>query len=123
MNYNYEGLPSFKNIQRLPLRRQKPASTTNKIGISKVSGRFKGVRTQQGKTWEFLTGWLDGDAVEAWVAAINHSTFEVKINNVWTQFNTSEDSEVTQEFQEDYPLIETTVRLEETAKASSNKLV
>ena len=123
LNYNYETLTSFKNILRIPLIQRKPLTPKTQIGISKVTGRFKSVRNQLGKSWEFVTGWFDGDAAEAWCSALIHGTFEIKIDNVWTQFNLGEESEVTQEFQEDYPLIETSVRLEETAKASSNKTV
>ena len=124
LNYGYSNLSSsFYNTLRIPLKKERSNQVSNKIGHPNIDGSFKTVRNTLGKTWEFVTGWFNDALHEAFNAAMNHSSFQVYIDGEWKTFLFSDDSSYATDFQEDYPLIEGLVRLQEADKASSNKTV
>ena len=75
------------------------------------------------KTVKFIASWLDEAAHEAWEIATIHSTLELWRNNDWVEYLRSESENYEAEFQEDYPLIEAGITLEEVGYASTNKAV
>ena len=122
-NYNYVTLASFKNIQRIKLKRLKGRPLTNSTGFDRVGAAFKLVRSTSSQIWEFTTGWFDSDSHEAFNSATIHTTFEVFIDGNWIQHNRTDSSDYSTPFEEDYPLIQGIIELEQTNKASSNKAV
>jgi len=123
LNYNYVTLSSFKNIQRIKLKRLKGVPVTNTTGFDRVGAGFQVVRSTLTKVWEFVTGWFDSDSHEAFNAATIHTTFEVFIDGNWVQHNRTDSSDYSTPFEEDYPLVQGVIELEQTNKASSNKAI
>jgi len=121
-NFNYEILTSFYNTIRVRMTRRNPQNHHTAEGYSLVNGNFQRVRTSVTKTLDFFTGHLDNHAHEAFDIATIHSAFEVWHND-WIAFRRPETNEYSPEYQEEYPLIEASITLQQVGYASTNKAV
>ena len=124
MNYNYETLTTFKNRVNLPLKIRQPKIVPTSEGYDLSAGTFNQTRVTLVKEWEFITGWIDKDAIEAFHAMFIHSTFEVELergSGVYTAFRKGESAELEQDWGDDYPLVTTLIRLQEIDFATTNR--
>lgn len=120
-NFNYEGLTTWYNQFYIWLKKRSPKRTVNSIGYDLTEGTFNRVRSVITKEYEFVSDFMDEDTTDAWQAAIVHKTLQIDSGEGLQSYRLSDDSEIEQEFIENYPLAETTVRLELIDYASSNK--
>lgn len=124
MNYNYETLTTFKNRVNVPLKIRQPQIGKVSEGYDLSDGTFNQTRVTLVKEWEFITGWIDDEAIEAFHAMIIHSTFEVEVerdSGVYTAFRMPESTELEQDWGDDYPLLTGLVRLQEIDFSTTNR--
>ena len=94
---------------------------------SRADGKFLSVRTVATKSYEFITGsnsnWLDETAHDAIKAMLIHNDLQMVFDGQYNDMTFNDDSEYSVEWQENYEYIQGTVRLEQSARASSNKAI
>ena len=122
LNFNYEGLPSYKNQFRIDLVVRNPIFSVNRIGYDLVNGSFNPVRTVKGKNKECITEAYDEFDHEAWNAATIHSELDIFEEGAFRRYDRGE-SDYTIEWQINYPLADGTIVLERRDSYSSNKNV
>jgi len=120
-NFNYEKFTTLYNVVRVPLIKRKSQRPITSEGYDTINGAFQRVRTAITKSYEFLTDWFDEEAHDALDIATLHSTFEVFENEEWVAYNRPSGSDYQANFEEEYPLIEASIRLEQSDFSSTNK--
>lgn len=123
LNFNYEALTSYYNRGHVELIRRHPQRESKTDGYGLSNGTFKRVRTILTKTWEFITGWFDEKEHDATHSAFIHSDLQLYVDDNWEAMNMTDESSYSPEWQENYEYIQTSVRLQENDRSSSNKAV
>lgn len=121
-NFNYEDFPNFYNAFRIQLNVRQPTGKNVQIGYELIDGSFFPVRSTTGTQRQFITVMYNEFDHEAFRAAIIHNSFEVLKNNNWFIYRKG-DNDYQEEWQEQFPLSDAVVLLEETASFSSNRNV
>lgn len=119
LNYNYEILTDLYNEFRIQLATRRAENDVTQTGYDLSSGVFNPVRSIIGKTKEFITLWYDDFDHEAFQSATIHKNFEVVDLNQWIRFVRNSDYDI--DWQDNYPLAEGTIRLQNRGTYSSNK--
>lgn len=123
LNFNYEGLPAYKNQFRIDLVVNQSNGDIRKVGYELVSSSFNAVRTLAGNTEQFITEKyidLDHDAFEG---ATVHKEISVFINGEFVTYTRGEGQEYLREWENNYPLSDGSIRLERSASYSTNRNV
>lgn len=123
LNFNYEGLPAYKNQFRIDLVVTQSNGDVRKVGYELVSSSFNAVRTLNGNTEQFITEKyidLDHDAFEG---ATVHKEISVFINGEFVTYTRGEGQEYLREWENNYPLSDGSIRLERSASYSTNRNV
>lgn len=120
LNFNYEGLTTFRNKFRVPIIRRQPLNSLSSEGYDLINGNFKRVRTERVKSLEVVTGFYDDQAHDALQTSLFHSTFEIQHENRWNQYILS-DGDYSPNWQEELEVSQATVRLELADRSSTNK--
>lgn len=120
-NFGYEALTSFYNIARIKLEKLQPQRPKTTIGYELVNGKFKRVRTIVGKTYDFVTDYLDEEGHDAFDIATIHSVLQLNDGSGWVTYERPEDADYEAETVQDFNLVQATIRLELSSYSSSNK--
>lgn len=120
LNFNYEGLPDFKNKFRISLQKRQPQQDVTSIGYELIDGSFNPVRYVKGKQFEFITLWYDEFDHDAFNTATIHSSFQIIDTAEFVQYVRG-DEQYSIDWNENYPLAEGTIRLQRKDSYSSNK--
>jgi hypothetical protein len=123
LNYNYEGLTTFRNKFHVELLQRKPLTPVVTEGYDLANGSFYRVRTILTKTFEFVTGWFDEVEHDATQAMSIHSDVIAQIDGQLKSVSLPDDSEYALEWQENYNFVEASFRLEVDNRSSSNKAI
>ena len=121
LGYNYEGLPSFNNKFHIETFNRKPLIKSSTQGYDLSDGSFKRIRTIKTKDVELITGWFDEKEHEAMQAMIIHSAFYLALDGSFKLINFEDGAEYLIEWQENYDVIQASVRLEIDDRSSTNK--
>ena len=119
-SFNYEGLARYNQF-RIWLKKRRPQRTVESVGYDLTEGTFNRVRSVITKSYEFVTDMMDEVTTDAFNTALIHKTCEIDTGEGLQGFRLSEDSELEQDFTENYELADATVRLQLIEYASSNK--
>ena len=120
-NHNYETLTTFYNVHRVRMDTIQPQRVVTSEGYQKINGDFERVRTAYTKQVNFVTGWFDIEGHDAFETATIHSDFQIWQNNQWNAYTRQDSAAYEQDFQEDYPVIQGSIKLDKVAYASTNK--
>lgn len=123
LNFDYEGLPSFKNEFRIKMVKRKPKYPVNRIGYDLVNGSFNPVRTTKGLEYEFITmmySELDHEAFNA--ASIQSLEIYNQDFDTWESFRRTDSGSYEVEWESNgFPLADGNINLEQLNAYSSNK--
>lgn len=120
LNYNYQNtLSSFYNTFRLNMVKRQPLNEVNQVGYDLIDGSFFPISTVTGLTEEFILSFADEYHHQGFEAATIHSDFEIGTKTGWKQFVRKSEYQV--DWQEDYPLADGIIRLQQKNSFSSNK--
>lgn len=121
LNYGYVALSSFYNTFRLALMKRQVLKQINQNGYDLIDGSFYPVRTVMGRTEEFILIWANEFMHESFEAATIHSNFEIGTKTGWSQYVRKDEYQV--DWNEDYPLADGSIRLEQKSTFNSNKII
>jgi hypothetical protein len=121
-NFNYEGLPTFKNEFHIEVITRQPQNNLDTEGFDLVDGTFQRVRTTKTKTYEFVTEFMGELSHDGLNTALYHNTFEVFKENIFQLFKLA-DSDYSPEWSENYGLAQATFRLQQARQSSTNKAI
>ena len=122
-NYNYTGLPSYRNVTHVELFNRKPARPGITEGYPVSSGSFKRVRTTLTKSFEFVTGWFDELEHDAMQVMIIHNDLLLALRGNFELMNKPDSEEYQLEWTENFEFIQASIRLEVNSRSSSNKAI